>query len=82
MELTREELKTIIKEAIDEKLNEFWIDREEHYKQHQFLSSLMKWSETCSNTIVRTCIKCFVSALLILTVAGFIAWGSVHFKAH
>ena len=49
--MTKEELKSAICEAIDEKLSQFWVGREVHYKHHEFIERLMTWYDDASKTI-------------------------------
>ena len=68
--MTKEELKSAVIEAIDEKLTPFWVERELHYKHHEFIDKWMKWSDDASKTIWRTIIKTFVYGILILIALG------------
>ena len=68
--MTKEELKSAVIEAIDEKLTPFWVERELHYKHHEFIDKWMKWSNDASKTIWHTIIKTFVYGILILIVLG------------
>ena len=68
--MTREELKSTVEEAIDEKLSQFWVDRELHYKHHEFIDRWMKWSDDMSKTIWHTIIKTIVLGLLGLLALG------------
>jgi len=68
--MTRDEIKSAVAEAIDEKLNQFWVDRELHYKHHEFIDKWMKWSNDMSKTIWHTIIKTIVLGLLGLLALG------------
>ena len=68
--MTKEELKSAVIEAIDEKLSPFWVERELHYKHHEFIDKWMKWSDDMSKTIWHTIIKTIVLGALGLLVLG------------
>lgn len=63
--------KDIIKEAMKEETHEFWIDRETHFRQHEFISSWMLWSDRISSTIVSSVVKGIIIFILGLLALGF-----------
>ena len=69
--MTKEELKSAVEEAIDEKLSQFWVDRELHYKHHEFIDKWMKWADDASKTIWHSIIKAIVLFVLGLIALGF-----------
>ena len=69
--MTRSEIKEAVAEAIDEKLSQFWVNRELHFEHHQFIDRWMKWSDEASKTIWTTLIKA-----VVLFVLGLIALGA------
>ena len=71
----RAALKDVIKEAMKEETHEFWIDREVHYKQHEFISSWMLWSDRISSTVVSSIVKGLVIFVLGLLALGFAIFG-------
>ena len=70
--MTKDELKSAVSEAIDEKLSQFWVDREVHYKHHEFIERLMTWYDDASKTMWHTIIKA-----IILLIMGLIAIGAL-----
>ena len=68
--MTKDELKDAVGEAIDEKLSQFWVDRELHYKHHEFIDRWMKWSDDMSKTIWHTVVKAIVLLALGLMALG------------
>ena len=68
-------IKDVIKEAMKEETHEFWIDRETHYKQHEFISSWMLWSDRISSTVVSSIVKGLVIFILGLLAIGFAIFG-------
>ena len=69
------EMKSLVKEAMKEETHEFWIDREVHYKQHEFISSWMLWSDRISNTVISSLVKGIVIFVLGLLALGFAIFG-------
>ena len=65
--------------AIDAKLGQFYIDRETHYQDHEFVQSLRKWTEEAKGTVLRAVVKTVVAAGFFLLLFGFIVWGKGHF---
>jgi hypothetical protein len=75
-----EELKQAIRDVLDEKSKGFWIDRETHYKHHEWLACVITWSDRCKSTVLQTVVRCVVYGLIGLLIFGFIFWGQRHFK--
>ncbi|OGH08058.1 MAG: hypothetical protein A2W22_06305 [Candidatus Levybacteria bacterium RBG_16_35_11] len=73
-ELTREDIKEIMEQVIDAKTKDFWIEREIHYKHHQFIGDLMDWSKNIKNTTLKAIITIVVSSIIGLIVLGFVFW--------
>jgi hypothetical protein len=69
--MERESIKEAVKEALYEELKSFYIDRETHYKQHEWLASMMIYSETCKNVVLKTLITLVISGLAGLMYLGF-----------
>ncbi len=69
--MERDDIKAAVKEAFQEELRAFYIDRETHYKQHEFLGNMMDYAETCKNTALKIVITALVSGLLGLMYLGF-----------
>lgn len=67
-----EVIKEAVKAAMDEKMAEYWVDREKHYQHHEFIDSLIKWADRVSDTTVKAVITAIVMGILALLVLGFI----------
>ena len=65
--------------AIDQKLGQFYIDRETHYQDHQFIQQFRKWTEEAKGTALRVVVKTIAAGAIILILLGFIVWGREHF---
>ncbi len=73
--LTKEDVKEIIDEAIENKVKDFYINREEHYQHHQFVKSFIELMQTSRKTAMRVIIGSATVAVIGLVVAGF--WGRI-----
>ncbi|MDP2167978.1 MAG: hypothetical protein Q8J64_06580 [Thermodesulfovibrionales bacterium] len=73
-------MKAAVREAMDEKLGEFFVAREEHYQHHQFVKELIHWTETAKGTACSTISRGLVVVFFSLVILGFIFWGKGHFK--
>lgn len=71
----KEELKFIVKEAADEKIREFWIDRETHFRHHEFIDSWMRWSDRVSSVAVQTVVGSVIVFMIGLLALGFAIFG-------
>jgi hypothetical protein len=75
-----EQIKSAVREVLEEKSKEFWIDRETHYKQHEWLGCAIKWAEDIKSTTLKALARCVVYAAIGLMLLGFVFWGSKNFK--
>jgi hypothetical protein len=82
--MTPDEVETAVEaavgRAIDAKLGQFYIDRETHFKDHEWIQELRKWSDEIKGTVLRSFVKIVITAMIGLTILGFIVWGKEHFK--
>ena len=69
--MEREAIKEAVKEALREELKSFYIDRETHYKQHEWLGEIMKYTETCKSIILKAVLSILVAGALGLMFLGF-----------
>jgi hypothetical protein len=69
--MEREAIKEAVREAFSEELKAFYIDRETHYKQHEWLGDMIKYTETCKSAILKTVISIIVVGALGLMFLGF-----------
>jgi len=66
-----EAVKVAVKEALQEELNEFYIDREEHYKQHKFIEEMINYTEQCKGVFLKTIVTTIVGGAIALMIVGF-----------
>lgn len=69
--MERDAIKEAVKEAFQEELKAFYIDRETHYKQHEWLGEMMKYADTCKSVILRAVLTVLVAGALGLMFLGF-----------
>ena len=67
----KEMIKAAVREVIEEKKSEFFIDREAHYEHHQFIAGWMEWSDKIKSTTIKTIVHATVYSILALLVLGF-----------
>lgn len=79
MNITLEQIQKVVEEgtkkAIDEKLGELYVDRKQHFLDHEWLKGLRKWSDKIQSTALKTVVELIISAFVILVVLGFMVWG-------
>ena len=69
--MEREAIKEAVREAFKEELSAFYIDRETHYKQHEWLKGVMSYCEQCKSVILKTLITIIVGGAIGLMMIGF-----------
>jgi len=67
----KEAIKEAVIEAMRSELSVFYIDRETHYRQHQFLGEMIKYCEEGKRTVWKAIVTAFVGACLGLLCFGF-----------
>ena len=73
-ELT-ETINRAVHDAIKTELGAYKVDKEQHYKDHMFLSELREWYTGIRNATVKTIVGAVIMAALSLLFLGFIVWG-------
>ena len=76
----KETIKAAVKEAMDEKMADLWVERETHYKHHEFISEMIKWTDAFKSTTMKAIINCFVGGIIIAMAIGFAVWGGKQLK--
>jgi len=69
--MDKELIKSAVKEAFKEELQQFYIDRETHYQHHQFLAEWIDWTKQCKSILLKTVLTFFAAAALGLMALGF-----------
>ncbi len=54
-----------------DEIKTYYIDRQEHFKQHQFLSEFIKYSEQCKSIVLKVILSAFIAGVLGLMYLGF-----------
>jgi hypothetical protein len=66
-----EAVKVAVKEALQEELKEFYIDRETHYRQHKFIEEMISYTEQCKGVVLKTVMTTIVGGAITLMIIGF-----------
>lgn len=75
-----EAVKIAVKEALNEGVKDFYIEREMHYQHHMFMSDMIKFFEKTKSTVCGTITKIVITALVGLVALGVIFFGKGHMK--
>lgn len=67
-------IKKVVKEAMAEERENFHIDRETHFRHHEFIENLSQLVSGTKSTIWRTVIRVFVWGGLIIFLFGLLTW--------
>jgi predicted phosphoadenosine phosphosulfate sulfurtransferase len=70
-----ERFEKVIRKIFDERLKDFYIERERHYQEHEFIKELMTWSNSAKSTFWKITIGMITTALIGFTIMGFVVWG-------
>lgn len=73
--MTEEQILEVVRRAIREEGSHLYVDHEMHFRHHEFIGEMIKWSETIKGTACKTIVKAVVGALIGLIVLGFLVWG-------
>lgn len=69
-----DELVAQIRGAIKEEMKDFYIERETHYQDHQFIKSLREVFDTSKGEVCKQMANAFVKLLITFIILGFTAW--------
>lgn len=72
--MTHEDIKLAVTEAMQDQMKDFYIERETHYQDHQFIAELRKFTEACKIGFVGSVVSWLVKILFYLVLGGFIFW--------
>ncbi len=54
-----------------DEIKTYYIDRQEHFRQHQFLSEFIKYSEQCKSIVLKSVLTALIAGILGLMYLGF-----------
>lgn len=77
MNITSEELKKVIKEALQEERTDFYVDPKTHYEHHEAVEDFIGWLNKTKGTAWGAFVRLLVYGVIALTIAGF---GSYFYK--
>ena len=69
--MEREAIKEAVKEALSEELKSFYVDREIHYKHHEFLTDWIEWTAQCKSVALKTVVTLVIGTMFGLMAIGF-----------
>lgn len=75
MPITKEEIISAVKDTLNEEVKAFYVDREKHWDDHQFLGGFRKWIDDTKSMAWKTVIGAVVMGIIGLLVLGFAFWG-------
>ena len=67
-------IKQAVREAMQEEMKDFFIDREEHYQHHQFIKGLKTGIEGCQSLVGRITLITIIGGVATVLVLGFVSW--------
>lgn len=67
-------IKTAVKEAMDEKMQDFWVDREVHYQHHLWLKELIDSTTKCKGIVIKVITSTVIIGAVSLLVLGASFW--------
>lgn len=73
-----EEIKAAVKEGLQESVAQFYVERERHYQDHQFIGDLRELFDSVRGTATRTLVGIFITSIIGLVILGFVFWGKNH----
>lgn len=65
-------VKRAVEEAMKEQMKDFYIDRERHYKHHEFLQDWMNWAQDTKSTCGKVLTTIIVTGVISLLMVGFV----------
>ena len=54
-----------------DEIKTYYIDRQEHFRQHEWLAEMIRYSEQCKSIVLKTVLGAFLIGVLGLTYLGF-----------
>ena len=69
MNLSKQELKAIVKEAIDE--GEFRVSNKAHFQHHEFIANVMASGKTATGIIGKVLLVALVGSFITIFFKGF-----------
>ncbi len=71
--INEEVVKQAVKEAIKEELAPLFVEREQHYLDHQFIGSVRKFNDRVKGEACKT-----ATHITMIAAASLIVWGLIH----
>lgn len=83
MGLTEEEkqgIRDLIKESVHENLGAYVIPKDQHYKDHLWLSEWREWQDNIKSNFWKEVVRTVLMVIMGLLLLGFILFGKSNFK--
>jgi len=74
----KELIKEAVHEALQERLGEFFIEREKHFEHHQFIDGVMQFSNSVKSTACKTVTTTMIIGAATILLLGLLAWVRKH----
>lgn len=75
----KNEIKIAFKEVLHESVGQFYIERERHYQDHQFIKDFREFLQGVRGTATKTVVGLIITGVIGLIVLGFIVWSKKQF---
>lgn len=72
------EIGEAVRKALREEIQPFYVERESHYQDHQFVKELRVFLDGVCGTATKTIVGIAITAIVGLIVLGFIFWSKKH----
>lgn len=68
-----------IRRSIHEELKTYRVPKEQHFRDHLFISELRDWMDQIKSTTIKTIIRTIIGTILLILFGGFIFFGKKYF---
>lgn len=72
--MERDEIKEVMKEALKEELGPLFVEREQHYLDHNFIKDIRETRDKITSTACGAVTKSGIAGIIILLLWGFSEW--------
>lgn len=64
-------IRRAVEDAMKEQMKNFYIEREKHYKHHEFIDEWMEWTKETKSTCIKALMTIVIGGLVALLAVGF-----------
>ena len=76
--MDKKEIQEAIRETFREEMKPFYIERETHYQDHQFVKEFRVFFEGVRGSVIKTVVGITITVIVGLIALGFIFWSKKH----